>query len=66
MKKGYTDWERVPLICEVDTVALILQCNEETVKRNCRSGKLKAFKVGSVWKIEKSALMEFCGIQKIA
>jgi len=47
----------------VPETARYLQLNEETVRRNVRSGRLKAEKIGNQWFIRRSDLSSFEGIQ---
>ena len=52
----YTDKFYTP-----EEVARILKLNKETVRRKLRSGELKAFKAGKVWRIPSESLKEYQG-----
>jgi excisionase family DNA binding protein len=47
----------------VPEAARNLRVNEETVRRNVRSGRLKAEKIGNQWFIRKSDLSSFAIVQ---
>lgn len=57
-------WEQVPVIVDLPYVAVILGANPEVVRRYLASGKLKGFKVGREWRINKADLMEFVGVKE--
>ena len=44
-------------------LAEFLQVSDQTVKRAIKAGKLKAFKIGKDWRIEKEAVKEFIDAQ---
>ncbi len=43
----------------VDQVAELLQLNPVTIRRYIEGGKIKAIKVGRVWRISEANLQEF-------
>ena len=47
----------------VPEAARYLQVNEETIRRNVRSGRLKAEKIGNQWFIRKNDLSSFEDVQ---
>jgi excisionase family DNA binding protein len=47
----------------VPEAARYLQVNEETIRRNVRSGRLKAEKIGNQWFIRKGDLSLFENVQ---
>ena len=47
----------------VPEAARNLRVNEETIRRNVRSGRLKAEKIGNQWFIRKSDLSSFAVVQ---
>jgi len=47
----------------VPEAARYLRVNEETIRRNVRSGRLKAEKIGNQWFIHKSDLSSFEVVQ---
>ena len=57
-----TTWEREPVILDIHRTAILLGIHEVQVRRFAREGKIPAFKVGSLWRFEKSRLMEFAGV----
>ena len=66
MKKSepVSGWEQVPIIVDLPYVAVILAANPEVVRRYLASGKLKGFKIGREWRINKADLMEFVGVKE--
>lgn len=63
-KKTIYNWEEVPVVINLPFVAIILKANPEVVRRYLASGKLKGFKVGKEWRVNKSDLMEFVGVEE--
>lgn len=63
-KKTVYNWDQVPVVINLPFVAVILKANPEVVRRYLASGKLKGFKVGKEWRINKSDLMAFVGVKE--
>lgn len=61
MKELITNWECVPVVVDIGFVANLLRISPETVRKACIAGKLPAFKVESMWRINKKDLMVYCG-----
>lgn len=58
--KGYIyNWDEVPIIVDPYYVADLLKCSVGLIYRDCREGKLKAFKVGNLWRIRKDSLIAY-------
>lgn len=49
-------------VYKVPEAAEILQVNQSTVKAEISRGRLKAFKVGTDWRISEQALEEYTGV----
>lgn len=66
MKKAepVVGWDQVPIVIDLPYVAVVLGANPEVIRRYLASGKLKGFKVGREWRINKSDLMEFVGAKE--
>jgi excisionase family DNA binding protein len=47
---------------KIDAAAAILDTTGFTVRRLCRSGELKAVKVGQQWRVNRAALMAYAGL----
>lgn len=59
-KRDYiTNWNDIPLIVDPPYVAWLLGCSRENVRKMCQSGKIKAFKVGDMWRIKKESIVEY-------
>lgn len=54
--------EALPDLLNPKQASRILNVNERTVTRMCNAGKLKAVKVGSLWRINRDALLEYAGL----
>ena len=52
-----SNWDDLPLVLTVDEVAEILKLNANAVEALCRSGELRAARLGADWRIERSALI---------
>jgi excisionase family DNA binding protein len=50
---------KLPDVVTVKQLAEYLQVSETTIKRAIKSKKLRAFKVGRDWRIEKNAVIEW-------
>lgn len=53
------NWDDMPLIIDVAYAAWVLAVSRQTVSSLIRSGKLKAAKVGSMWRIQREDLRGF-------
>ena len=42
-----------------EQIAFILQLDDETIRRYIQSKKIKAYKIGKVWRVEETDLNEF-------
>lgn len=54
--------EEMPMLLDTKQAAAILNVHQRTVTRMCELGKLKAVRVMSVWRINRDALLESCGL----
>lgn len=58
--KGYIyNWDAVPLFVDIPYVAELFKCSGKTIQRECQSGRLKAVKVGKMWRICKDDLIAY-------
>ena len=48
------NWDKLPLILDTKTVALIYGVTPNTIKQWLYSGQLKGFKIGRKWHFNKS------------
>jgi len=60
--KFFTNWDEVPIVVDIPYISLLLGVHPETIRRQLASGKLKGFKVGTDWRINKDDLGEYIGI----
>ena len=51
--------DNLPEILTTKQLAEFLQVSDQTVKRAIKAGKLKAFKVGKDWRIEKEEVVKW-------
>lgn len=54
-----SNWDKLPIVMDMKTVALVLDVTEETVRHMIYHGDLKAVKVGAQWRFDKDYLREF-------
>lgn len=60
MKKKYIySWDDVPVVVDPPYAGVLLGCTGATIRRLCREGELKGFKVGEMWRIRKDVLIEY-------
>lgn len=52
-----------PELMNVDEVSEILGCSPKKVRQLCKSGKLRAMRIGKGWTIPQMSLKEFILIQ---
>lgn len=60
-KRAPNVWERLPIIMDTETVAVVLGLCVVQVRTLAREGKIPAFRVGNQWRFEKRKLMAFAG-----
>lgn len=51
--------DKLPEILTTKQLSEFLQVSDQTIKRAIKAGKLKAFKVGKDWRIEKEAVLQW-------
>jgi len=51
--------DQLPNITTIKELSDFLKVSDQSIKRAIYSGKLKAFKVGRDWRIEKDAVIEW-------
>ena len=54
--------ENLPELLDTKQTARILNVTPRTVVRMCESGKLKAVRVMSLWRVNRDALLRFAGL----
>lgn len=62
-QRPITTWAREAPILTSDRVALLLGISVAQLRYLAQTGQVPAFKVGSLWRFEKTALMRFAGVQ---
>lgn len=53
--------DNLPEILTTQQLAEFLQVSDQTITRAIKAGKLKAFKVGRDWRIEKEEVIKWLG-----
>ena len=56
------NWDQLPQVIDLHTVALILGVTEMTVKRWLYDGTLKAKKVGKLWRFDKDNVRRYVDV----
>ena len=57
------DKETLPELLSTAQTAEVLQVTPRMVSAMCSSGKLKAVRVGKLWRVNRDALFEFAGLR---
>ena len=57
MTHHLSNWDDLPLVLTVDEAAEILRLKAHAVEALCRSGELRAARLGADWRIERAAVM---------
>jgi len=52
------NWDKLPVVLDTKTVALIYGVTTNTVKKWCYSGQLQGRKLGKKWVFEKNQIKE--------
>jgi excisionase family DNA binding protein len=52
-------YESAALLLTVEDAAARANCSSETIRRACRSGRLRASRIGSQWRVSPEALAEW-------
>lgn len=55
------DWNKLPVVLDPPLIGALLGITPDTVTRLIRAGKLKGFRAGKVWRMNRRDLMELCG-----
>lgn len=51
--------DKLPEVLTVKQLAEFLQVSDQTITRAIKAGKLKAFKIGKDWRIEKDEVIKW-------
>lgn len=62
-KTGTTDRDALPELLNTSQAAEVLQVTPRMVSAMCSSGKLKAVRVGRLWRVNRDALLDFAGLR---
>ena len=57
--------DNLPDILTVKQLADFMQTSDQTILRAIKAEKLKAFKLGKDWRIERESILEWVGVDKI-
>lgn len=55
-------WEQVPLVLDIAYASVLLGVHPETVRRKLSSAELNGKKIGREWRILKSDIMSYLGV----
>lgn len=56
------DYGTLPPVLSTHEAAQVLRVCDSMAGKLCRSGKLRAVKVGKNWRVNRDALLEFAGL----
>ena len=57
----FTSWDDVPIVMDIATAAKILAVPYESLRSKVQRGDFPASKVGTLWRVTKTALMQYVG-----
>lgn len=55
------NWEALPIVLDVSTVAILLDASESYIRKALQSGELPGGKIGREWRIDRDKLREKIG-----
>lgn len=55
----FTDWNRLPVVIDVDTVSVLLNVHPVTVQKHLKAGTIKGNKLGKAWCIDRDSVRDF-------
>lgn len=56
------DLKTLPLMLPIETAKQIPGCSDRYMRDMCEKKKVKAVKMGRVWRVNRDSLLEFCGL----
>lgn len=62
-KTGTAARDALPELLNTSQAAEVLQVTPRMVSAMCSSGKLKAVRVGRLWRVNRDALLDFAGLR---
>lgn len=62
-KTGTAARDALPELLNTSQAAEVLQVTPRMVSAMCTSGKLKAVRVGRLWRVNRDALLDFAGLR---
>ena len=63
MTEDRTRADKMPELMSARQAAEVLQVTPRMVTAMCSSGKLKAVRVGRLWRVNRDALFDFAGLR---
>ena len=58
------DFSKLPPMLTTDQAAAVLNTTRKTVTKMCQTGRIKAVKCMSLWRINRDALLEYAGLAR--
>jgi excisionase family DNA binding protein len=62
MQRRETAWERVPVVMDLSYAAVLLGVSLDRLRKLAQRGEFPAFKVGKLWRVNKTDMLSY--IQK--
>lgn len=62
VRVDYFNSHQMPALLDSKQAAQLLNVSERTVTRLCNRGKIRARRVGRLWRINRDALFEYAGL----
>lgn len=54
-----TDWDRLPVLMDMQTTCQLLKCADVTVVKQIKDGHFKANKLGRAWLVDRDSVREY-------
>lgn len=55
----FTDWDRMPVLLQMEQVCCLLKCADVTVVKHINLGHFKGNKLGKRWMIDRDSVREY-------
>lgn len=66
MQKYETTWDRVPVVFDLPYAATLLGVSLDRIRKLAQRGEFPAFKVGKLWRVNKTDMLAYLEHQKVA
>lgn len=57
--KTFTDWDRLPVLLDLETVCCLLRCADTTAVKYIKNGAIKGNKFGNKWLVDRDSVRDY-------